>query len=95
MISASSPVPVFMKYSFCFPSGKVVLIFDVEAELMPPPPWLDTVVLTGSSCKSCEMAESILTIFAGVKRVLRAAYSMSEDYIVTDELLQTEAVEAA
>ena len=38
MISASDPLPVFMKYCCVLPSGKVVSILEVEAEDMPAPP---------------------------------------------------------
>lgn len=46
--AAALPVPVFMKYDFVEPSGNVVWILHVDAEEQPPPPALETVVLSGS-----------------------------------------------
>lgn len=58
MVEASDPLPVFMKYCFSVPSSSVVVIFEVEAELQPPPPWDETEVLEGSRDSSCNTAES-------------------------------------
>jgi hypothetical protein len=49
MISASLPLPVFMKKHFSVPSFILNVIFDVDAEEHPPPPCDETLVLEGSS----------------------------------------------
>jgi hypothetical protein len=58
MISASLPFPVFMKNVFSRPSWSFDVIFEVDAELQPPPPAEDTVVFSGSSWRSFTRAES-------------------------------------
>ena len=58
MISASLPVPVFMKYCLSLPSSSLVVIFEVEADDMPAPPWLETLVLAGSRESSLTTALS-------------------------------------
>lgn len=59
IVSASLPVPVFMKNCCSLPSLCLVAIFNVVAELHPPPPADDIVVAFGSSPRSFEIAESI------------------------------------
>lgn len=58
IILASFPLPVFMKKSFSVPSLSFDVIFDVDAELQPPPPAEETVVLSGSSFRSSMTAGS-------------------------------------
>jgi len=68
IISASDPFPVFMKYCCVLPSGKVVLILEVEAEDMPAPPWLETVVLFGSKESSFTIALSSFMVDANEEK---------------------------
>jgi hypothetical protein len=58
MTSASFPFPVFIKKHFSVPSASFEVIFDVDAELHPPPPAEDTVVFSGLRSRSSMMAES-------------------------------------
>lgn len=59
MTEASLPEPVFMKNCFSVPSLSLVVIFDVDAKLDPPPA-LEIVVCLGSRDKSLAIAESIV-----------------------------------
>lgn len=47
-----------MKNCFSDPSSRVVVILEVEAELMPPPPWDETDVWDGSRESNWMTAES-------------------------------------
>jgi len=64
MSSASESLPVFMKNCFLLPSSAVVVIFIVEADDMPAPPWLETEVLFGSSASSFTTALSSFMVDA-------------------------------
>jgi len=64
IVSAADPLPVFIKYCCVLPSGRVVLILEVEADDMPAPPWLDTVVLLGSNESSFTIAPSSFMVDA-------------------------------
>jgi hypothetical protein len=59
MTEASLPEPVFMKNCFSVPSLSLVVIFDVDAKLDPPPA-LDIIVSLRSKDKSLAIAESIV-----------------------------------
>jgi hypothetical protein len=63
MTSASFPLPVFMKKHFSVPSASFDVIFDVDAELHPPPPAEVTVVVSGSRLSNVRTAGS--TFMAG------------------------------
>jgi hypothetical protein len=58
MTSAAFPFPVFMKKHFSVPSASFDVIFDVDAELHPPPPAEVTVVVAGSRLSSVRTAGS-------------------------------------
>lgn len=62
MTSAALPLPVFMKNVFSVPSLSFDTIFDVDAELQPPPPAEDTEVVSASSRRSFETAESTFIV---------------------------------
>jgi hypothetical protein len=62
---ASAPLPVFMKKVFSVPSWSLDTIFEVDAELHPPPPAEDTVVDVASRPRSFATAGSSF-IFGGV-----------------------------
>jgi len=64
MSSASEPLPVFMKNCFLLPSSEVVVIFIVEADDMPAPPWLETEVLFGSKASNFMTALSSFMVDA-------------------------------
>jgi hypothetical protein len=68
MTSDSFPAPVFMKNFLSPPSSRRVVIFDAEAELMPPP-MDETEVLDGSRPRREMMAES--TFMVDVANVLQ------------------------
>lgn len=55
---ASSPLPVFMKKAFSLPSSSFETILDVDAELQPPPPAEETLVVAGSRPRSFRTAGS-------------------------------------
>lgn len=69
MVAASSPLPVFMKNCFSVPSGSVAVIFDVEADDMPPPPADETLAAEGSTPMACATAAS--SFMVDTRSVLR------------------------
>lgn len=62
IIFAAEPLPVFTKKFFVEPSERVVVIFEVLAEDIPPPPAEDRVVFSGDRERRERMAESGLVI---------------------------------
>lgn len=62
IISADLPLPVFMKNIFFSPLLSCDTIFDVDAELQPPPPAEETDAESASSCRSFRTAESTLIV---------------------------------
>jgi hypothetical protein len=57
IVSADLPLPVFMKNVFFSPLLSCDTIFDVDAELQPPPP-AETDAESTSSCRSFRTAGS-------------------------------------
>ena len=79
MIEASSPEPVFMKNCFSVPSSSLVVILDVEAELIPPPPAPEMVVFAGSRDSNLATAESsfmLICLEDATVEILRTSESM-------------------
>jgi len=67
MISASFPLPVFMKKCFFDPFSSVVVILEVDADEQPPPPAEDTVVFDGSKDRTSMTAgSSFMAITKGI-----------------------------
>ena len=62
IVSAELPVPVFIKNAFSSPLLSLDTIFDVDAELQPPPPAEETDVELASSCRSFRIAGSTLIV---------------------------------
>lgn len=62
MVSAELPLPVFMKNVFSVPSLSLETIFEVDAELQPPPPAEVTDVESASSCSSFKTAGSAFIV---------------------------------
>jgi hypothetical protein len=58
MTFASSPLPVFIKKVFSVPSWTFDTIFEVDAELQPPPPAEETLVVAVSRPRSFSTAGS-------------------------------------
>ena len=68
IVSAAFPLPVFMKYDFSVPSWSFDTIFEVDAELQPPPPAEETVVLSASSFNTFSTAVSSFIVVVEVYR---------------------------
>ncbi|KAI7223991.1 hypothetical protein KC333_g20 [Hortaea werneckii] len=69
MVSASLPLPLFMKYCMSSPLGSFVVILDAVAEESPPPPPPETDVLLGSRPRRLTIALSSFIVL--VQRDLR------------------------
>lgn len=89
MTSAVLPLPVFMKNVFSVPSLNLETIFDVEAELQPPPPAEDTEVVSASSCRSFKTAGSTLIVNLVVwrRQMLSISWLICERCVVVTSLL--------
>ena len=68
IVSAAFPLPVFMKYDFSVPSWSFDTIFEVDAELQPPPPAEETVVLSASSFNTFSTAVSSFIVVVEMYR---------------------------
>ena len=62
IMSADIQLPVFMKNVFVSPLLSCDTIFDVDAELQPPPPAKETDAESASSCRSFRTAGSSLIV---------------------------------
>ena len=51
MVSASLPLPLFMKYCISSPLGSFVVILDAVAEESPPPPPPVATTWNGATCR--------------------------------------------
>ena len=74
MTSASSPLPVFMKKVVSVPSSSCDVIFNVDAELKPPPPAEETLVLSEFRPRSLTTAGSSFMFNSAVRE--RASLNM-------------------